>query len=200
MKTLLTTVLLLVAGIAIGADPFLPARKLTARMISSDFREGHDTYNGMGTGSDGRIYYVLSTEPHDIGGRMFVYDPKKDKVSFVGDLTEVCGEKDKKTVVQGKSHVNFVEGNGKLYFATHIGYYSLIDGMEKMGIPPKGWTKYPGGHMLSYDMKSGKFEDFGLAPDGEGIITFNMDTKRGRMFCITSVSYTHLTLPTIYSV
>jgi hypothetical protein len=179
------TVLLLVAGIALAADPFVPARKLTARMISSNFPEGHDTYNGMGTGSDGRIYYVLSTEPYNIGGRMFVYDPKKDKVSFVADLTEACGEKDKKTVVQGKSHVNFVEGNGKLYFATHIGYYSIIDGMEKMGIPPKGWKAYPGGHLLSYDIKTGKFEDFGLAPEGEGVITFNMDTKRGRMFGVT---------------
>ena len=49
-------------------------------------------------------------------------------------------------------------------------------------IPPAGWTKYPGGHLLSYDLKTGKFEDFGLAPDGEGVITFNMDTQRGRMF------------------
>jgi len=47
-----------------------------------------------------------------------------------GNLTEACGEKGRKTIVQGKSHVNFVESNGKLYFATHIGYYSLIDGMD----------------------------------------------------------------------
>ncbi len=174
------------AAAAAGAqDPFQPAHKLTAQMINSDFPEGHDTYNGMGTGSDGRIYYVLSTEPHDIGGRMFVYDPKTRKVSVAGDLTEACGEKGKKTIVQGKSHVNFVECGGKLFFATHIGFYSNVDGMEKMGIPPAGWKAYPGGHLLAYDMKSGKFEDFGLAPDGEGVITFNMDTKRGRLFAIT---------------
>ena len=166
-------------------DPFQPARKLIAQRFDSGFPAGHDTYNGMGTGSDGRIYYVLSTEPHDLGGRMFAFDPQTQKVTPLGDLTEACGEKDKKTIVQGKSHVNFVEANGKLYFATHIGFYSNVDGMEKMGIPPAGWKPYPGGHLLAYEMQSGKFEDLGLAPAGEGVITFNMDTRRGRLFGIT---------------
>jgi hypothetical protein len=183
MKTVIA--LILVVSLVHAADPFQPARKLTARMVASHFPEGHDTYNGMGTGSDGRIYYVLSTEPHDLGGRMFVFDPKTEKVTSLGDLTEICGEKDAKTIVQGKSHVNFVETGGKLYFATHIGYYSIVDGMETMGIPPAGWKKYPGGHLLAFDIKAGKFDDFGLAPDGEGVITFNMDTKRGRLFGIT---------------
>lgn len=172
-------------GAAEMRDPFQPARKLTARMYDSKFREGHDTYNGMGTGSDGRIYYVLSTEPHDLGGRMFVLDPKTEQVTSLGDLTEICGEKGKNTVVQGKSHVNFVESNGKLYFSTHIGYYSIVDGMETMGIPPAGWKKYPGGHLLSYDPKTGKFQDLALAPGGEGVLTMSMDTKRGRIFCLT---------------
>jgi len=34
-------------------------------------------------------------------------------------------------------------------------------------------------------MKSGKFEDFGIAPDREGILSFNMDVKRGRGFGLT---------------
>ena len=190
MKTIITSLIVLTATLPLLSaaetrDPFLPAKKLTAHLVSSSFPEGHDTYNGMGTGSNGCIYYVLSTEPHDIGGRMFVYDPKTGKAKLVTDLTEACGEKGKNTVVQGKSHVNFVEANGKLYFATHIGYYSNVDGMEKMGIPPAGWKAYPGGHLLAYDMKKGTFEDLAMAPDGEGVITFNMDTKRGRMFAIT---------------
>jgi hypothetical protein len=103
----------------------------------------------------------------------------------VGDLTEACGEKEQHTIVQGKSHVNFVEANGKLYFATHIGYYSIIDGMEKIGIPPQGWKPYPGGHFLAYDMKTKKFEDLAKAPRGEGILTMTMDTKRGRLYGLT---------------
>jgi hypothetical protein len=78
-----------------------------------------------------------------------------------------------------------VESNGKLYFATHLGYYSSVDGMEKMGVPPAGWTEYPGGHLLAYDLRSEKFDDFGIAPGHEGILAFNMDTNHNRAFGLT---------------
>jgi hypothetical protein len=159
--------------------------KLIAKTYNSGFAPAHDTYNGMCTASDGRIYYVLSAEPQDVAGQMFVYDPATDKTKSVGDLTEACGEKDMKVVSQGKSHVNFVESNGKLYFATHLGYYSIIDDMEKVGIPTKGYKPYRGGHFLAYDLATGKFEDLGLEPHGEGILTMNMDVKRGRLYGLT---------------
>jgi hypothetical protein len=76
------------------------------------------------------------------------------RIEKLGDLNEASGEKGRKAIAQGKSHVTFVEADGKLYFATHIGYYSIMDGMEKMGIPPKGMEPYPGGHLLAFDMKS----------------------------------------------
>jgi hypothetical protein len=172
--------------IVLAAVNAAPAQeKLIARTYNSGFSLAHDTYNGMGTGSDGKIYYVLSAEPFDVGAKMFGYDPATDKIESLGDITEACGEKDLKTVVQGKSHVTFVEQGGKLYFATHVGYYSIIDGMEKIGIPPQGWKPYPGGHFLAYDMKTKKFEDLAKAPRGEGILTMTMDTKRGRLYGLT---------------
>jgi hypothetical protein len=172
--------------IALVAANVAPAQgKLVARIHDSGFAQAHDTYNGMGTGSDGRIYYVLSSPLHDIGAKMFCYDPAADKVEPLGDITEACGEKDTRTIVQGKSHVNFVEQGGKLYFATHVGYYSIIDGMEKIGIPPQGWKPYPGGHFLAFDMASRKFEDLAKAPHGEGIISMTMDTRRGRIYGLT---------------
>ena len=119
----------------------------------------------MGTGSDGRIYYVLSSDNIDQGAKMFCFDPKTEQIKELGDLTEACGEKGSKAIPQGKSHVNFVEANGKLYFATHVGVYSIVEGKETMGIPPAGYKPYPGGHLLSYDLKTGKFEDYGIAPD-----------------------------------
>jgi hypothetical protein len=158
---------------------------LKARIHDSGFALAHDTYNGMGTGSDGKIYYVLSSQSYDVGAKMFCYDPTADKVESLGDITEACGEKDSKTIVQGKSHVNFVEQGGKLYFATHVGYYSIIDGMEKIGIPPQGWKPYPGGHFLAFDMASRKFEDLAIAPRGEGIISMTMDTGRRRLYGLT---------------
>lgn len=168
-----------------GQDPFQPAKRLTASTYDSAFPAGHDTYNGMGCASDGRIYYVLSTTTHDVGAKMFQFDPQTRKIRVVGDLTEVCGEAGKKSVVQGKSHVNFVEAKGKLYFSTHAGYYSIIDGMEKMGLPPEGWTAYPGGHLLSYDLATEKFEDFGIPVKGEGVLAMSMDTQRGRIYGIS---------------
>jgi len=159
--------------------------KLIARTHDSGFAQAHDTYNGMGTGSDGKIYYVLSSQLFDVGAKMFCYDPVANKIELLGDITEACGEKDAKTIVQGKSHVTFVEQGGKLYFATHVGYYSIIDGMEKIGIPPEGWKPYPGGHFLAYDLKTKKFEDLAKAPRGEGILTMTMDTQRGRLYGLT---------------
>lgn len=160
-------------------------RKINARTYNSGFALGHDSYNGMGTGSDGNIYYVLSSENIDLGARMFSLDTKTQRIRQIADLTEVCGEKGSRAIPQGKSHVNFVEAHGKLYFGTHVGVYSIVDGKEMMGIPPAGYKAYPGGHLLSYDLKSGKFEDFGIAPNREGILTFNMDTRRGRLFALT---------------
>jgi len=161
-----------------------PAR-LTARTYNSGFDLAHDTYNGMGTGSDGRIYYVLSSESYQTGAQMYCYDPAADSIRHVGDLTEACGEKGLRTIAQGKSHVNFAEHEGRLYFATHVGYYSIIDGMEKIGIPPAGYKPYPGGHFLAYDMAGGAFEELAVAPRGEGILTMGMDTRRGRLYGLT---------------
>jgi len=159
--------------------------KLVAHTYNSGFPEGHDTYNGMGAGKDGKIYYVLSSESIDVGAQMFCFEPKSKTLQHVGDLTEACGEKGLKAIPQGKSHVNFVEANGKLYFATHVGVYTIIDGMEKMGVPPEGYKPYPGGHLLAYDLKSGSFENLGTAPEKEGILAMNMDTRRGRIFGLT---------------
>ncbi len=178
----------LLAGLAGAAEPggaASPAPRLTARTYDSGFPEAHDTYNGMGAASDGKIYYVLSSESIDVGAQMFCFDPVAGKIRHLGDLTEACGQKGSKAIPQGKSHVNFVEADGKLYFATHVGVYSIVDGMEKMGIPPEGYKPYPGGHLLAYEMKSGKFEDLARAPEREGVLAMNMDTNHGRIFGLT---------------
>ena len=170
------------AGI-LGNPP--SSARLIARTYNSGFDLAHDTYNGMSVASDGRIYYVLSSESYETGAQMYCYDPATDKIKHLGDLTEACGEKGAKTIAQGKSHVNFIESDGKLYFATHLGFYSLIDGMEKAGVPPEGYKPYPGGHLLAYDMTTGQFQDLAIVPRSEGILTMNMDTRRGRLYGLT---------------
>jgi len=160
-------------------------KRLLARTWNSGFDLAHDSYNSISAASDGRIYYVLSSEMVDTGAMLFSFDPAAELVEALGDLTEACGEKDLKAIPQGKSHVNFVESDGKLYFSTHIGYYSIADGMETMGVPPAGYKPYPGGHLLALDLKTKRVKALAIEPHGEGIITMNMDPMRGRIYGLT---------------
>jgi len=159
---------------------------LTAKRYYSGFELAHDTYNAISVASDGKAYYVLSSESLERGGQMYVYDPETDKTQFIADLTEVCGEKDRKAIPQGKSHVRFYEHAGKLYFVTHVGLYELIDGMERLPENvPQGYGLYPGGHILSYELATGEFADLAIAPDGEGLITMTLDGRRGHIYALT---------------
>ncbi|MEK7407419.1 MAG: hypothetical protein AAB225_20270 [Acidobacteriota bacterium] len=175
----------IVVRVPLQQQPPPAAGRLLARVHNSGFAQAHDSYNGISTASDGKIYYVLSTDSVDVAARMFSYDPAGDRIEMLGDLTEACGEKGLKAVPQGKSHVAFHEAGGKLYFATHIGYYSIIDGMEKMGVPPAGYKAYQGGHLLAYDLKARSFEDLGIVPHREGVLSMTMDTRRLRIYGIT---------------
>ena len=159
--------------------------RLIASVYNSRCPLAHDTYNGIGTGSDGAIYYVLSSEAADTGAQVRRFIPATSAIEELGDLTEACGEQGSNAIVQGKSHVDFIETDGKLYFGTHVGFYSIVDGMEKMGNPPTGMLPYPGGHLLSLDMQTRKVEDLGVAPEREGILTMSMDTQRKRIYGLT---------------
>ncbi|MBD2704099.1 hypothetical protein IC229_25865 [Spirosoma sp. BT702] len=163
-----------------------PAKYLEAKRYYSGFELAHDTYNAINAASDGNIYYVLSSESYDQGGQMYMYNPRTDNTTFIADLTEVCGEKDRKAIPQGKSHVRFYERNGKLYFVTHIGVYEMIDGMERLPQnPPEEYSLYPGGHILSYDLATATFENLAIAPDGEGLITMTLDRERGHIYALS---------------
>lgn len=70
--------------------------------------------------SDGMIYYVLSSHSLDVGAQMFAYNPASGAVLHLGDITAAAGEAGIRAIPQGKSHVRFVESNGKLFFATTI--------------------------------------------------------------------------------
>jgi len=178
--------LALASAAAVDAANEPPAApRLIARVYDSGFADAHDTYNGIGAASDGRIYYVLSSERHDVAAQMFVLDAASGRPRRVADLDEATGQKGRHLIAQGKSHVNFVEAGGKLYFATHIGFYSIVDGMETMGIPPAGFSRYPGGHLLAYDLATGRIDDLAMAPEQEGVLTMNVDGRRGRIYALT---------------
>ncbi len=160
--------------------------KLVAKKYYSGFELAHDTYNAMTTGSDGKIYYILCSEDPEIAAQMYTFDPDTDSCQHLGDLNEICGEDGLKHICQGKSHVEFIEHNGLLYFATHVGYYEMIDGMERLPQnPPEGLSLYPGGHFVSYNMVDGSFQDLARLPNGEGILTLGMDRDREQLYAIS---------------
>jgi DNA-binding beta-propeller fold protein YncE len=162
-----------------------PTGVLIAKWHPAGFAEADDSYNGLTAASDGKIYYALCSHRIDVGAQMYSYDPATGQVKHIADLTAAAGEKGLKAIPQGKVHVNFYENAGKLYFATHLGYYRMVDGEETVGVPPHGYLPYPGGHFLSYDMATGKFEDLAKAPRGEGIITMTMDPQHDILYGLT---------------
>jgi hypothetical protein len=183
--------LLLISGRTLRGQQTQPKSVPTSGIIlshfyNSGFSLSDDNYNACFQASDGKIYYVLASGSPDIGAQMYAFNPSTKKIQHVGDLTEASGEKGLNAIPQGKGHSGFVEFNGKLYFATHIGYFNAIPGgQEVMGTPPPGHKPYPGGHFLSYDLQTGKFESLAKAPQGEGFLAFSMDARRGRLYGIT---------------
>lgn len=159
---------------------------LIAKRHYSGFAKAHDTYNAISAAGDGKIYYVLSSDSIEVGGQMYVFDPATGQSSLLGDLTEICGEQNGAAIPQGKSHVRFYETDDTLYFATHVGYYQLIDGMDRLPISaPDGYALYPGGHILAYDLKTKSFSRLALLPDGEGMVSMTMDTARKQIYGIS---------------
>src|SRR6266487_2715520 len=65
-----------------------PPERLTAKVYDSGFAQSHDSYNAISAASDGKIYYILSSESLDIGGQMYSFDPATKRVEHLGDLTE----------------------------------------------------------------------------------------------------------------
>lgn len=144
-----------------------------------------ESFNGIGVADDGTIYYAIDSRVYNIPGQMYSLNPKTRQITHIADLNTATGQGDVKAVAQGKVHVNFIEDQGKLYFSTHLGYYNESSGIERRAIPPDGYQPYPGGHFVSYDLRTGKFQSLAIAPRGEGIISFNMDVTRGRLYGLT---------------
>ena len=190
--------------------------RLRARVIPSGFPESHDTYNGIGVErATGDIYYVLCAEEPNVAGRLYRYAVETSSVQLIGDLSEACGESSianlsahggtddggdvdqlgdqLEPIAQGKIHCTIadgVQGDGKLYLATHVGFYTYVDGRETLpstGLPV-GMSPYAGGHALRYDPHTSGFTSLGVAntPHGaEGYLAFAVDATRGVGYGIT---------------
>ena len=136
-------------------------------------------------GSDNLLYYTLCSHNIDTHGRVYRYDPNGDEVKLLVDFGVATGEGGQKTLPQGKSHTPFFEHRGRMYLATHYGYFKASGGKEEPAAVPEGYKPYPGGHFMEIDMETGKPRVLATAPKAEGIITMSMDPLRKRLYGLT---------------
>lgn len=185
---------LAIALVGVSA-PVLHAQGSSSQTIQATAYNSHfpaaakpgESFNGIGVASNGMVYYVISSDKYNIAGQMYSFNPKTKAITHIDNLNDAVGQDHKKEVAQGKSHVEFMQDGDKLYFTTHLGYYQPSKGgVERMATAaPNGYGPYPGGHFMTYDLKTGKFQSLAIAPGGQGIIAFNMDARRGRLYGIT---------------
>ena len=77
--------------------------------------------------------------------------------------------------------------NSQVYFATHCGFYTEVDGMETLPVPPgrpPHLGPYPGGCVVRLDVRAGRLENLARIPGGEGVVTCAVDASRERVFCL----------------
>jgi hypothetical protein len=162
-----------------------PNAVIRARLHPSGFEKSDANFYSLSQASDGNLYYVLSSHDLNTHGRAFRYEPSADRVRLLGDLGELCGEAGGKTIPQGKSHCPFFECDGKLYFCTQYGFFQSSENKERPAAVPEAYKPYPGGHFLSYDMASERFEDLGACVPEDGIISMQLDPVRRRIYGLT---------------
>lgn len=130
-------------------------------------------WQGIKVASDGACYFGSSTHSPKHGCSFFKFDPVSQKLKVIAkDMTEVCGENIKKTPPQGKIHSPIVKCDGWLYFTTHLSNY-----WEEAII------KYPGAHVVGYELNTGNFRDFGIVRKGYTIYSaINVDKINKKLY------------------
>ena len=146
-------------------------------MVDDGFIYDDCNYHAIVHATDGFVYFANSTHHPDTGVHLFRYDPKSGKVESIADITRIFGENPEKVIPQGKIHCSLFEYHGKLYSGTHVGLF------EPGGRGDHG--PYPGGHFFSYDLKTGKFVDFGNGAQEEGLVAVTFDKNRERLYALT---------------
>ena len=126
---------------------------------------------------DGKVYVGLAYHGGD--GHLVYYDPKRDQVRDLGELTWLCGEQFLHRGPQAKIHTKFGEGgDGRIYFGSHYGLdFDFARYATKHG--------YPGAHFMAYDPAADRIDDFGTGTPYQGLVTGNYDPLFNRIYGIT---------------
>jgi hypothetical protein len=135
-------------------------------------KEWDGQWQGITVASDGCCYFSTSTHSRSHGAGFHRYNPETgEHVVLAEDMTIICGEKDTDSQ-QGKIHSPIVEHEGWLYFATHLSNYW-----------PKGIERYPGAHVLGYEIATGRFRDLGIVKPRYSIYSaIDVDPERDLLY------------------
>jgi len=150
---------------------------LRAIAYDAGFDGADCNYHSITLASNGRIYFSMSGHRIDENARLCCFDPQSQKMVFTRDIGEGLKDEDTtRTVPQGKIHSGLMEADRKLFFSTHIGFYK--DDRQGRG-------KYPGFHLMYYDLQTDKLVDLVRGPEGEGMIATSLDPKRQMIYGLT---------------
>ncbi|HHT78682.1 MAG TPA: hypothetical protein GXZ93_02650 [Actinobacteria bacterium] len=130
-------------------------------------------WQGMRVASDGSCYFGSSTHSPKHGSSFFRFNPSNEELEILAeDMTEICGEDLSKTSPQGKIHSPIVEADGWIYYTTHLSNYW-----------EEAMLKYPGAHVIGYEISTGKFRDFGIVKAGYTIYSaINVDRINKKLY------------------
>src|SRR6476659_9454696 len=90
--------LLFLAGCGTANSTLQKKAQLVAKIHDSHFPIAHDSYNSISPASDGKVYYVLSSEAYNTAAQMYSFDPATQKIEHLGDLNEACHQNEKKAI------------------------------------------------------------------------------------------------------
>jgi sugar lactone lactonase YvrE len=145
-----------------------------AYKLPSEYTNQESGYFSIVAGHNGRLY--IGAAKYGVNAYLIEFDPKAEKSTMVVDVMKTTNSNATGFAAQAKIHTrNNVGASGKIYFGS------------KQGYPEKGEKRddYPGGYAFTYDPKTGKTEEFGIAKKQHGIISVTPDEAHGVAYIST---------------
>ena len=163
---------------AFADQPTLKARNVGSLYALAEHADR--AFDPLLTASDGRVYFGAMPHHPTEGGPLFAFDPKRDKLSLLGDIDRLAGVYQPGVAVPSMVHASAVEMNGRLYFTGQDPFYGGY------GFPledPEKRPHYRGSPILEYDLKAGKSRGLGIpVPGDNSLFRITADPKRNVLY------------------
>jgi len=144
--------------------------------IPESFHNGSG-YTALETGYDGNIY--VGTAFYGSSAHLVRFNPRTLKWEDLIDAHKITRETGKGLDSQSKFHAKIlVDADGVIWAATKQGNENFIERPEFAENP----SGYPGGHLFSFNPKTGIVTDHGILIKQQGIMGGSIDRKRKKIY------------------